>query len=840
MQWQLKLANIAEQNADDAREAIQDDLALKANHGYGEGEEPKTLKEVDEEKADLISLINKSIQIDFVRGSISNIEGSDLSAGNRIRTDFLPIDFWRRVEVPATHKISVRVYDENKSFIEASNWDIRHDNFKHKEGYVRFVIAYQDDSSILPEQGSVAKLVPQIEGYVSNEFNNRIPLELDPINNELSPPLSFGIEQGGFKSSDGSPLSAYNRVRTSFILVDLIKSCHLPTGYKIAIWYFSALGEYVTYIDWSSPKGEFDIPEVEGAEYIRFTIAYEDDRNITPEDIQGVLKISTSLKSEITADVVGKTLYDLPVSLAQGSLIKDTGGELNSTTRVRTDFINLRDLYLLSLPSGFKISYRFFDKNYNFISSSGWVWAYGPIIMPDVEGSVYVRFVIAYEDDALISPSDLTGLIIKTDIARLINNENTLNAGILPTPTMVLKCAKEFNYDDGTPPKTAMYLFYDNGSPIKFYVAKNSPDAEKQFLFDWDFSKTYNGNAKPEEYSIAIMDNGDILCVWRSELILTGSDDSVRKNAIIYPHDDYSSPKVIDFGEAIRPSGWFGNVGAQFIYPLGVFMFCEYTRPSVEYARVWRVVYPYDDPNNWSIVKEIQLSGHVESGFKHFHHISYDHFSGNIYATTGDDNSAAAIYVSTDNGFTFSLLHGPNEADCRLLNFVYTEDFIYWSSDTYYDYNHHLFRIERDENGIMDFNTLTRLVDGMPMNPNTNSNATYALVFLKKLNALVFLNYADLRGSEINIDVWDISAGILKTAGVIKSVDGTELRIGFRCEYVSIYPHDNKILTGFSSGAKYHNNNKGLGNTLTSRINNYVISIDKQGEEFYLDINTVY
>ena len=45
-------ANTAAGLADDAREAIQSDLGAKAFHGYGEGEEPKTLKEVDDEKTD--------------------------------------------------------------------------------------------------------------------------------------------------------------------------------------------------------------------------------------------------------------------------------------------------------------------------------------------------------------------------------------------------------------------------------------------------------------------------------------------------------------------------------------------------------------------------------------------------------------------------------------------------------------------------------------------------------------------------------------------------------------------------------------------------------------------
>jgi hypothetical protein len=71
-------ANTAAQNADDAREAIQSDLGAKAFHGYGEGEEPKTLKEVEDdtinttEKPTAQSLSELNARITALEAIISN------------------------------------------------------------------------------------------------------------------------------------------------------------------------------------------------------------------------------------------------------------------------------------------------------------------------------------------------------------------------------------------------------------------------------------------------------------------------------------------------------------------------------------------------------------------------------------------------------------------------------------------------------------------------------------------------------------------------------------------------------------------------------------------------
>src|SRR5690554_5812449 len=71
-------ANTAAQNADNARLAVQDDLALKANHGYGEGEEPKTLKQVEDdtinttEKPTAQSLSELNARITALEAILSN------------------------------------------------------------------------------------------------------------------------------------------------------------------------------------------------------------------------------------------------------------------------------------------------------------------------------------------------------------------------------------------------------------------------------------------------------------------------------------------------------------------------------------------------------------------------------------------------------------------------------------------------------------------------------------------------------------------------------------------------------------------------------------------------
>lgn len=346
---------------------------------------------------------------------------------------------------------------------------------------------------------------------------------------------------------------------------------------------------------------------------------------------------------------------------------------------------------------------------------------------------------------------------------------------------------------------------------------------------------------------MAFMDNGDIIAVWRTELILSGSDDNVRRNPLLFIAEDNYRCEVIDFGDKIKPSGWLQNCGGNFIYPEGCFMFAEYTRPSVEYARVWRVIAPYNDPQNWKEIMKFELSGQGNEGFKHCHAIQYDHYTGVVYATTGDDDTAAAVYHSLDGGKTFELSHPTSEKYCRMLNFIFTQEAIYWTSDTYKENYHFIFKAKRLENGVIDYDTLEEICH-LPLPGGNNVLATYSTVYLETLNVLVLLERCDAQGdSSMPFRLFDLNDNTLHVMGVLKSVGGTVKNMGFRNEYVELYPKSNIFRVGF--GGKlfptggYLNHFDILGNKGVnggSNINNLVVQIDKKENTYMYKFDTVY
>ncbi len=118
-------ANTAAQNADDARLAIQDDLALKANHGYGEGEEPKTLKEVEDNAS--VKIENLVVNGDFRNGtagwsgssSISVVDGwlevTSTSVASRAEL-FIP-------NIPIGSKIYVQLKSQPSDYLAFEIWE---------------------------------------------------------------------------------------------------------------------------------------------------------------------------------------------------------------------------------------------------------------------------------------------------------------------------------------------------------------------------------------------------------------------------------------------------------------------------------------------------------------------------------------------------------------------------------------------------------------------------------------------------------------------------------------------------------------------------------------------
>lgn len=411
-------------------------------------------------------------------------------------------------------------------------------------------------------------------------------------------------------------------------------------------------------------------------------------------------------------------------------------------------------------------------------------------------------------------------------------------------PSLQLWAAQEINFSDGSDPISKNFLFCEVDNTYNFYIARDKFGNGLSFLFSW---RQDLQEATPVNYSAAVLPNGDILFIYKSEAVPSGvSTDSWQKNPILYEKANGYEPIEIDFGDSIKPGGWLQNVGFNAIYPYRCLIFGEYTRTTAKKARIWKVSYPYNDKNSWKIVKEfdVDYTTLIPNSIKHIHTIQFDQYTGFIYACTGDENQGSNIWVSKDQGESWELVYGPSEKYCRLLNFIFTDSFVYWATDSPTDSLHFLFKAERGEDGVIkvsEANELTQLLQpesGMLL-------ATYGLSYLKTINALLLLERVDGNGWQwMPIRLWDLNSNSLKTIGRIESVSGETQNIGFRCQFLELYPSDNSIICGYNQFFSYRNYNKLLGNrdsiNVNERINNILIRIDRAGDNFGVSFNSIY
>ena len=161
-----------------------------------------------------------------------------------------------------------------------------------------------------------------------------------------------------------------------------------------------------------------------------------------------------------------------------------------------------------------------------------------------------------------------------------------------------LKAFKELHYTDGTPMSFATCLWVDVND--NFYISDNARSSKKK-IFKWDTSLT---EFSPEMYSSAVLKDGSILFVFRTQFYNETADpsDSYRKNPILYVDNNGTyEGQIIDFGSSLKPTNWLQNVGFCEFYNDECIIFAEYTRGNDATARVWRVTYPITDINNWNV-----------------------------------------------------------------------------------------------------------------------------------------------------------------------------------------------------------------------------------------------
>ncbi len=98
---------------------------------------------------------------------------------------------------------------------------------------------------------------------------------------------------------------------------------------------------------------------------------------------------------------------------------------------------------------------------------------------------------------------------------------------------------------------------------------------------------------------------------------------------------------------------------------------------STDYALSWRVAYTFK-----------------KNSIRHVHGVFCDPYDDRIWVTTGDENSESAIWITDDHFKTLKKVIGDSQQS-RALQLIFTEDYVYFGTDTPYEKNH-IYRINKN------------------------------------------------------------------------------------------------------------------------------------------------
>lgn len=757
--------------------------------------------DVSKLKNDLVKLQNlisdsNKIPVSFIFGGMSTDPNSEYIASKKNSRAYSDVTFTSTIAIQFQGiSVSVRYFNNEFDLEKSTDWITQSPLIIETNNYYgfRLVVKNDDDTDInlanLSEQLSVYTEKNSVINFIRGVYE---PVVGNSISNIMNKPNRCSLTKI-FKITD-----------TMMVVV--------PKGYSISYRVVNANQNIEKSSDWIG--NNFAIHD---GEYV-FTFKRSDEAKMS------------------YIDVINLSEFNITKHIDVEYTFSNTGTYENNslTTYKNSGFIScaIGDTfeYCIRIKGGYAV--RLFDKDKNLISKDIHIATTNKsndftfsgtyrISKPSVKYIWFDTMNDTHNDYQYYKPS----------IKMLTDSKSS--------PNLTIRCAKEKTYNDGTPPKIEWYLLEDVNTEI-FYKSKDFSNIERLFCWDNDFSSL--------DYSFGITKDNDIIAVFKTESLddLSTHDDSRRKNPFVFDAKNNYACIEVNISDKIKPSGWLSNTGYR-VLPDGTILFCEYTRPSVATTNVWRIDSNSDikNPSNWIVVKSFNLSGDLYSGLKHCHMIMYDHYAGITYLSTGDDDIGSQVWHSKDGGITWTQTRDASEKYCRMLNYVFLEDYIYWSSDTAVKNYHYIFRAPRKEDGVIDYDNVTDL----QLIPYIDTHvATYGVSYLKDLNLLQLIERVDGTGNatEMPIRGYDLATNSLVTLGVIKSVDGVGHNLGFRTEYTEWYPNDGIIKFGF--GGKYTwnsaiNCNKGFGNVASYTekccVNNLTMKPFKNDNKFGVKFDTI-
>ena len=392
-------------------------------------------------------------------------------------------------------------------------------------------------------------------------------------------------------------------------------------------------------------------------------------------------------------------------------------------------------------------------------------------------------------------------------------------------PTNLCLIATRCIWRNGKTPNYNGYLFLDLKTE-KLYYSNNDPD-HPVYLCDWD--RELADNEDCDAFHATITNDGDIIFLRHYQ----------RRNPIIYPHEDYNSPYIVDLGTRKKPYAFLmGSSCVQF--EDGSIVWGDYVTHSLKAEQendgrcIWRVTKPYNNPSNWNVAHEFKhvyydspQSDQPENEIGHIHAINYDWFNDITYCTTGDIDRHCRLWYSLDRGITWQAVPGAvgnvnNVRDTakgqkwRFTNMIFMEEYVYWVTDSFYTH-HAVWRCRRNSNNVVDASTLERMAYLEYYLPSGRSQATYASALINEPYGILIIDRAEPRTDGL-LDVKffsfdDNKVYIVKTLKrATTDASGLELstRIGLPNQTTMMYQPENDTYIMCGGGTKLRTNNTSL------------------------------
>ena len=832
-----------------------------------------------------LNYIDKLLQ--WENGTIS-LEGEEKTSKKRCRSSSLYIISTSlygvaKISIPDGWKVSWRSYATRGAFLATSGWFTKELIIERPSTYTRymFVVAKTNDTNItytdVPELHlTYYKLDRGHAEYAKFADSKSIGESLESIYTCFS---EFVNDETGVLewqqntiATNGTATGATNRICTSYLAVKNGFKMTLPDGLLANVYYYelTQAGTCVgRYYEKSKEKELFVYPIYP---ICRVVVQRNDDSDISTsvgdsigftryyvdESIHKLVKTTYDNDTNFFNFLKNSATSAISPAWINGTILIATGENSDSSHYIRSKGFESyapRSIVVIDIPEGLAGSVRVFSDNDPNTPENNYVGYFPDEAVTDriiftPNPNYYYRYILRTEpNNGITNQNELLDDFKIYVIPSLRGTNNAIYYDITTTTSLLgnvtIRAAKTINFTDGTPPYIDWYLLQTpNGN---FYKSKDLKI--KQYLFSFT---PPSGNLA--DWSCGIDGNNNIFFIkdaagYSGE----GLDDTVRnQNPVYYLYSEgYIESHELDFGENFKPCGWLENCG-WLVLPNGDICFTEYTRPSVATTNVWHVdSTDVTNPSNWTRTYThaiVNPDDNDSLGMKHIHFVIQDFYTGILYFGTGDSYDSSYVYHSTDGGLTWTLTYGPDKKRCRLLNMVFTEDKIYFASDSYQSQYRGFFIAERDSTtGVVDIENAIEVSLAA-----INYQACYGCVYLKEIQLIAILDRNDSRSNKpLYLKGYDITNGQIKSIATIPLAGSDTGYTGFRGKFVNWYPDDNSILFGFNpataGGTKDTNmfgvlgNQGGWSGNGSTRINNLRIYVYRDSEDnFSVKYDTVY